>query len=435
MAFSARNGNGLVGFGCYLVGLLLWFPSVSVLNIGEGSSVQPVVAVGVLVAALMVYARTEKFSLRFLIWFGSLIFLLIIQAFTLINKTGDLSLYFKGMTSLALSLFMLALGYLVAKQTALSRTFFNGYVAGGLVSSFWAITQYFFWSVLKIDFPFLVGIQNSLSFAKYATNDSYIKLGRGFACTPEPSILFVLLAVCLALLLYSRRSVLLIFLVLAGILSTASAGIISVLPLSLVFLLYVSNYINAKMAFTIFVSSVAGAILFIAVSVQNMNLSNIAHDTNIIARVSNISNNASFLSRTNSMLVALEMFNSRPLLGWGVQSEEIASTLLTNSTSIEENKGINSLLLSMLVWFGSLFTIICMYPVVNLFFKNDKEFAQSRLFVVITLIGAFISISYYNLYNIWFAFGMAAHTMDAKSKYTKTSQVRLQKQSKDICTI
>lgn len=403
---------GMTGLGCYLVGLLLWFPDVALVNIGAGTSIQPVVVMSGIVVTLMLYSGAVRFSRYFVFWFALLLFLVLLQIWQITPGTGDHTFYLKGTTAFTLSLFMILVGYLVAREKDFARLFFRGYIAGGVISGCWSAAQWVAWRFLGHDFPLLVGLHNSASFAKYAANENYVGFGRGFAFTPEPSILFVLLVPCLVLMLYQRRAAFPVLLVVLGIISTSSMGIFFVLPFSLLYFLFASGRLGRKTSVLLVALFLTGISIFVIVAVNSIDINNASYETNILGRLANISTSASFISRTNSLITAYDMFLKKPFFGWGVQSREETTALSEQSTTIEENIGINSFLMSMLVWFGLILTVVFLYPSAKLLFLKRYELVSIKLFVIITLFGSFLSVSYFNLYNIWLALGMAAQCMD-----------------------
>jgi hypothetical protein len=400
----------------FIIGFTLWMPSVSLLNIGGGSSIQPVVGIGVLLVALLMHYNMLHLELKFYAWIMIIFFGIVLQFYSKILLSDDLIFYEKGSVFFLLSLFIVFIGAVIVQYKFFTDMFFDGYIAGGIFSSIWAIAQWFFWSILNVDFPLLVGVHNTSSFAKYAVDAKYVELGRGFAFTPEPSILFTLLVPCLALQLYKRGSFLGIITVLAAIFTTNSVGIVLVLPIALIYTYHLKGIINKKAFIVAIIAIITSLGSFMAIAYQNINVTNIANDTAIIYRVQNLSKNVSFISRANSMLVALSMIKERPLLGWGVQSDESVDKLKMNSTIVEENIGIDSFLLSALTWFGVIITVIMFWPTVCLIIQKTNINDPIKLFVFCTVFGSSLSISYFNLYHVWAAIGMSTCIFKSKNE-------------------
>jgi hypothetical protein len=211
----------------------------------------------------------------------------------------------------------------------------------------------------------------------------------------------------LALQIIRKKSFFGKILVATAMFTTNSMGIVLVLPIAMIYTFYVQGTFTKKYFLIIGSLITTALIALVVIAYNNINTSTITGDVSSISRIYNISNSASFLSRMNSMTVAVSMVGKQPFLGWGVQSNEAIDLLKSSSTSVEENIGINSFVLSMLVWFGTILSAIMLLPVVYLIFSRTKFDDSIKVFVLSTVLGAALSISYYNLYNTWTAIGLS----------------------------
>lgn len=382
----------------YFLGLTLWLPGISIFDIGNSS-----LQISVLIAALIIilyYKLIDKYLINLLV-----IFLLYVtlQIFYLIFFKDEFILLIKGFIFFIPSIIIIISGYITIKSVSY-YDFYNGYLIGGVVSAIIGILQYIFWKFFLIDLPFLEFLNNNKSFSMYYYNSDKITALRIFSLMPEPSLLFINLTPLLFINLFYKKYLLFLLFFIASILS----GSVNIFLTFLVYFYIIFLYkLKLNFFFNIFISLILmGLVLFYIDHFYSISLDNeyqFQYYENIIDRIKDLPNNGSILSRLNSIYNAVNLFIQNPVFGLGIQGDELSSYLAENSTSIEVNIGINSILFSILVWFG-FFGILFFIPTV--LFINRQSSIHIKIFISSIIISSIFALSYYNFYTFWLAIGI-----------------------------
>jgi hypothetical protein len=396
----------------FFLGLSLWVPGISVLDIGNGS-----LQISALLATLIIFFNVkliDNFIIKLILFYLLFIFL---QLFYLIIYKDEFDLLIKGNIFFIPSVALIIVGYLVIKLSKFD-IFFRGYLIGGLISSIIGILQYIFWKYYSANLFFLEYFNSNRSFSLYYKNIDTMDALRIFSLMPEPSLLFINLSPLIFIFLYFKKFLYFSLFLLTGYL-TGSVNLIFML-ISMIYI-YIYNKLNLNYMLNLFLNIITFCtivyFIYNAYVLSNEVVYQFRYYDNIIDRVIDLINNGSFISRLNSIVNAFSLFIQNPLLGLGIQGNELSSYLVDNSTSIEVNIGINSILFSVIVWFGILGLLI-FAPL--LFFCLSYDSIATKIFVLSIILSSIFALSYYNFYTFWLAIGI---TLFSISPYKKTMHV------------
>jgi hypothetical protein len=320
----------------------------------------------------------------------------------------DSSIYYKNLIHFSLSLFMIYIGYIIANKNL--NEFYSGFLFGAIISGIFGILQFCFWVILKYDFPPLRGVNNCNSFANAGLLSNILDLGRIFGFAPEPSMYGLLMIVALIIAIHLKK-IFSIFIVGLGILLSMS---LSALLLIFIYIIYkLRKSIMFKIIILLFLSI---SIYTVKNIIQNVDLTKVSTESNLIERVSNISQNGSFISRMNSIFVAVDVVLTHPIIGIGY-NERLNNLIVENAiASVEVNTGINSLLLLLTAIFGIPIVIVLLYPIFKIFIISYDGFLVFLSLAM--LIPSLITLGYYSFYLPWVGLGFAASII-FKSKFTQ----------------
>lgn len=385
----------------FLLGISAFFPSVAIFHIGDSTGVQAFI---VLCIIILIFKKDKikihKDAVKIIsLILGVLIFELLWQ---LIFSDGKIDSLLKGYISFLLNFACIFLGaslYCGDKDCGFNF-YAKGYCFGALISAVYASIQFAALYFLGISNQFFIGIHNNKGFADVVINPSFDVngYGRAFAFCPEPAVLALLLLPAFAVNLWLKRYVSLVV-ILCGIYCTQSlTAIVFIAFICLTYRLKVNLVSNfEKIAYLLSGLFVIGIIIYLGEEIYSL----LTLD-GILNRGAGYDSDASSISRVNSLVAGLGGVMDKPILGWGVQSDELKQYLLDRSTVFEQNSSINSLLLSICAWFG--------VPVATLFFcvavsawklKNKSH----ALFVMSSIWPAYITLNYYSIYSVWLCLG------------------------------
>jgi hypothetical protein len=186
----------------------------------------------------------------------------------------------------------------------------------------------------------------------------------------------------------------------------------SSLLLILVYIMY--RFRNSILLKVILVVCLVVSVYIVKDILENVDLSNVATNSNLIERVSNLSQNGSFISRMNSILAASDLVATHPLIGIGY-NERLNELIVENAiASVEVNTGINSLLLLLMAIFGIPITMLFLYPIIKLFiFSKEKRLILLSFTMVVP---ALFTLGYYSFYLPWVGIGFAASVAFVQNK-------------------
>ncbi|MEC1524811.1 O-antigen ligase family protein [Neobacillus niacini] len=337
----------------YLIGLTLWFPSFAILNIGNRVGLQLVLPLAMFYCFLMVYSSSKiNKKIFFVVFFW--IFILLLSVFS--SKYPQDS--FLGFLRYLMQFIVLICGSYIVMGENDRKLFIKGYIFGAVISSLYAIYQYF---AFAYSLPFSTLLQNNVSQplkAMYYGNGNFD--ARSFAFTPEPSVLISLLLPALMIQIVivinktSRKSIgrLILFLI-ALVFSGSMSGYAVLLMTVMILILHPSMFrrfskLIILLFFTVFflmillisIPSVADIIFsvvsrFLAIPDQIVALST-------LSTVRGYGYDYSTLSRFASIVAGVHAFLDNPLFGWGTGAgvaEAISSQIPSN---IEQRTGASS---------------------------------------------------------------------------------------------
>ncbi len=304
---------------------------------------------------------------------------------------------------------MIYIGYTIAKKHL--DEFYNGFLNGAIVSGIFGILQYLFWVILKYDFIPLRGINNCNSFANAGLTPNILEVGRIFGFTPEPSI-YGLLMISALVIAFEKKKIFQLTVIVIGIFMSMS---LSSLLLILVYIIY--KFRNSILFKIMLVLCLVISLYIVKNILESVDLSNVSTNANLIERVSNLSQNGSFISRMNSILAASNLVATHPLIGIGY-NEQLNELIVENAiASVEVNTGINSLLLLLMSIFGIPTTLLFLYPIIKLFiFRREKHLILLSFTMVVP---ALFTLGYYSFYLPWVGIGFVASVVFSQNKNKK----------------
>lgn len=377
----------------------LYFPSIAIFNIGNNTGIQTSLPLGIAITIIL-FSYNTTVSRRFLQWYGALLLLIIYQiSYFFIYEIHD-AIYFKNLTHIMTSFFMILLGYLISSYSL--NDFTKYYMIGGVFSSIFGITQYLCWNVLRFDIQLLRGMHNNNSFTNLGSIDNIIEFGRSFGFAPEPSI-YALLLIPALLIAFQKR-----YWIYGAIIMTAMFTC-----MSLTSILFIPVYIvysirgNKLLLSSIIIMSLILSGWYINYVLSSISFDSISGDSDLIFRILDLKNNASFISRSNSILSTSEIIISNPLLGVGY-TEWLNNHISNNAIdAIESNTGINSLAMLIATIFGMPFFLLLIAPVIKSFSINNENTAI--LISLFMIIPSLFVLSYYSFYLPWVGLGICSH--------------------------
>lgn len=376
----------------------LFFPTVALFNIGPHTGFQ----LSAFFAILYYLANfRSKVTRSFFIWYSLIFSLIFLQvAYFMINGL-DSEIYYKNVIHFGFSVFIIYIGYKIADKNL--DAFYQGFLSGALVSGIFGILQYIFWIILKYDFLPLRGINNCNSFANAGLIPNILEFGRIFGFAPESSLYGLLMIAGLVIAINFKKKMHIGILILAIILSMSMSSLLMII----VYLIY--RFRKSTVFMIILVLLIIFAVREINTILENVNVMSVSAEVNIIERILNFSNNASFISRMNSIWSATDIILTHPFLGIGY-SDILTNTLLENSIeSVEANRGINALLFLVLVIFGFPLTLVFLYPLIKASYIKFSDQKYLLFLSYVLTIPSFISVGYYSFYLPWIGIGFASY--------------------------
>ncbi|WP_153012864.1 O-antigen ligase family protein [Pseudacidovorax intermedius] len=377
-----------LGFSCL-------FPSVALFHLGSSTGIQFSNLFSIAFCGLL-FARGK---LKLSKWFCS-VWLLLCVLFIIHNifyRNNDLLI--KNFVAFHFSLIAVVAGLNLATRPHLVNEFIRGYVSASTVVSLFACVQFIGWQIFGSSSGLLLGFRNNRGFGDLDASQlvDFTAYGRAFGFSSEPSVLALLLLPSLIYLMLTRRSTRALLIAL-GLAATQSITVLAFVGPLVVYSLFKVKHSGKSIRLLAGVA-LMGTVAFLVAP----------HLGQLGSRLGDLAFDASSLARLNSIWSGINAVELRPLLGWGIQSDDLNAHIEGMSTIFEENKNIHSLLLSLFAWFGIPLALFIIWPVCRFIFsKNVICLAGSDVFIVATIIPAFLSLNYFNIYNIWICFGLAA---------------------------
>ena len=398
----------------YILGISLWFPSFSIATIGDKTGIQMVLIISVFIFVLQGLITNFSFRKNYLLLFIYIFWVLGISLSALVSD--DKAAVIRGIISYCSVLFVF---YSIAStpfsKTMVTNSILKGFIVGGVLSSFYAVYQYF---GFKFSLPYTTLLNNNPSFSSYANfvGVQHKEVLRAFGFTPEPSVFSALLISALfvngylyqksnaPLRKYTNYLILLMGLVVSGSMSFAIS-----IPLIFI-LMIILNATWRKKVFSKFKKGsflivpfiiIFSAFLFIISPINN------SLDFNILDRIKNIENDNSFIVRSGAMLASFNIFLEHPITGYGLNSmgpayEEYMPSYVK---MIEDKKGVDSLPLAILAEQG-IFSFLGLTMMFIVSLVKTRNNPHLYLLILSLLVTFSIQTPYIYLYHLWVFLGI-----------------------------
>jgi O-Antigen ligase len=406
----------------FILGFSLWFPGISIYNIGTSGGIQICIISSILLALrLLIKSSSGNLKIRHAgnnLWSVHGIFLISLFLCTIFSSVGverSIQSLFAELIGL---LFSLSLSLLVCSDRANITIFHKGFWQGGLLSSLYAIYQVI---GLKSNMPFTYMTMNNPSFSILdAETAQYHARSLGF--TPEPSILASLLLALAGmgfvnvLMSGSLKNYLQLSIIILGFLSTSSQSI-SILPMYLISVFFIFKSLTIKNRRAVARDYVGIIIVIIAAIVLYIN------NPSIISTLSRLSlessdfseSNASAASRFSDITTAISLFTNNPIVGNGLGAytdlAEIQKAKLNLDGPASAASGLFRLLSEQgLLGLLNIFIITkIMWP--NRIFKivDVRDISYNLSIILSLLISISFFVGYRNLYHLWLLIPLTLH--------------------------
>lgn len=310
-----------LGFLLFMLGLSLWFPAISVINISGswGLQITQIIVFFLLffsIRKLALESKSKSLLHGIFFYYYFILISIICVLFTSVGTDRSILTFCSEMLGVFFSIVTMIC---IHNKPNNFNQFIKGYKAGGFLSSFYAIYQLI---GLPLNLPFAFIKFNNSSFS-LMQSESALYLGRTFAFTPEPSILASLLIPFIGImisnfLIFKRKKDFYSFLLaLIAFLSTSSQSIIFLpfylLTVTLFSKIFFKKVVKIKLSrvFLLFIAGLIGLALIISFN-----------DSTAISfsRLINIADNGSLSLRSNDFLISLQLFSLKPIAGWGLGS-------------------------------------------------------------------------------------------------------------------
>jgi hypothetical protein len=399
----------------------LWFPGISVYNIGSSGGIQICIISSILLALrLAIKSSSGNLKIRHAgnnLWSIHGIFFLSLFICTIFSSVGVERSIQSLIAELTGLFFSLSLSLLVCSDKANITTFYKGFWWGGLLSSLYAIYQVI---GLKSNLPFAYMPMNNPSFSILdADTAQYHARSLGF--TPEPSILASLLLALAGLgfvnvlISGSLKNYLQLALIILGFLSTSSQSI-SILPIYLISIFFIVKSLTIKNR-RVTVRDYAGvSVVIIAAIVLYLNNPSII---NTLSRLSLESSdfsesNASAASRFSDIATAISLFTNNPIVGNGLGAYTDLAEIQKAKLNFDGQASAASGLFRLLSEQGllGLLNIFILTKIMWLkVFKigEVKEISYDLSVILSLLISISFFVGYRNLYHLWLLVPLTLH--------------------------
>ncbi|NJN67446.1 MAG: O-antigen ligase family protein [Chloroflexaceae bacterium] len=406
----------LASLQIYLLGISLWMPAVALVNVKDMWGLQVAM---VLVATLFLSMVLVMFASGFRIPLNAHIsseLLLVHGVFLLSSILSTLFTTIAFQRSLdslfnqsIIFVFSLSLSWWLTRNVAYIQSFLGGFKTGGFLSAAYAIYQV---AGIRRGLPLAYLPINNASFS-LRTYEQTSLLGRAHALTPEASSLASLLLPLLVIMLVEVliaggiTRYLLFSLVACGYLATSSQSLVLVpfcvlAVLLFVWLLHPPGRKLARSDLIGVVILIAGAGVLVLTN-ERISL--------WLSRVVMIEKNASVVTRSNDMLVGLEMFKHHPLVGVGLGASSVLAGAFQQKLGIEQaTGGISNTLFRILAEQGAggmLTMLVAAYAILPLRMVSRVSsdhavlLASCASFVVCCTAAIITFVVYRNLYDAW----------------------------------
>lgn len=409
--FSTKRNNYL-----FLVGICLWLPGISLLNVGSNGFQPMYLLLLVGFVTLLKFNIYSRYSYAFIVY----IFLSILSLLISVLIADSQRLYFVFIHNILMIEFVAFLYFFIKKYGITS--FYSGYFLAGLFSSVVGIFQFLFPQ-------FMPNVLNNITFSL-----SLPTLGRAFGFTPEPSTLVSLLLPLLGVIFYRRllgirpnnrfhrliisRPSFIFFIVVFSM--TASMSIIFALPIYFVSIIIIDSSLR-KIFLTKKLGNYIKILKYTLYELMFLSPLIILGITKLQARLRSTDSAGSFAIRYGTIDYAFQDFLTSPVIGRGLgaANELIAkSAIYYNGVILNIQKnGVDSWFVRVLHEQG----ILGILPLVFLLFyagikvfrlklHEDQIAIAEKRSAFIFCLGIFLTVSlaigYRDLFNVWAAFAI-----------------------------
>jgi len=390
----------------FLLGLSLWIPGIALVNTrSAGLQVALVLGVACIIGRLVTtgFRRDPMVSLACGWW---LVGLVVTAQLSPISGSVNSALAF-GTNILLLG----GLALTAAPGRLVQQSLLVGFRAGGVVSSGYSVWQQL---ALYVDIPFAIPPLNNHSFALVTDAAGQAKaLTRSYGLCPEPAVLASLLIPCLVvnvveLVASSDRRLRLgveTAILAIGLICSASLSIVISLPLALVFAFSINGQIRTqafKIMLALLVLAVVsgGVIMLWEPALERM--------TELLLRVSELSDDSSVIERFSSMVAGVRMFLDYPLFGCGVlpPPELFIQYLPTMRLQYNQPTASLSLIIGILSGQGLVGGAAALVLGGLALKRCARHPIIGPLLVSLITVGV-VQIGYLNLYHFWVFLGIA----------------------------
>lgn len=385
-----------------VAGFLLWFPALSLVTVGNKVGIQPVLVVFMLFVAYWVMNR-QKVSIM-------VILLTLLWTLALVLSTvfsTDMGQSVRGFLAYLSGLLVFFSAALIMRWEGASQQFIWGYTAGGVLSSIYAIYQYL---VPRLGLPIdLYLLRNTTTFPLYLP--SIYTPWRPFGFTAEPSHLAELL-IPLSMLLMGQfwlfnklRYALLLIVVTIALIALGSLSVIISLPVAFVAVVFfvpqLAHY-RARIMKLLVVISISLLAAFALLSLYQTTVVNGQAVQPILGRYRNLSTDTSFIARSVSIQIAIDLFKEHPLTGVGLfaGAEEFIKRNPLPVALYGEMMGVPNRLLATLAEQG-IVGLLVLLVVVGYAFYNTRRVPLLRTLVVTWFVIILFQGGNVFLYNGW----------------------------------
>ncbi len=394
MIHQRRSPKSFLGIVEYVLGFSCLFPSIAIFNLGSSTGVQFSMILATIATIFHVKNRNNIVGA----WITGVIPLLFVVFICQLAEFSANDLLIKNFIAFQVCLICIVLGSMMSALTHSIERYIAGYMAGSIISSCFAIIQFVGWKVLGSSSDLLLGFRNNKGFGDLEA-EGYINFtdyGRSFAFCSEPSVLALLLMPGFIYSVGAGRYKTSLLIGCALLTTQSVTSIVLLLPIFTYFCWKRGEKVISSrtlVAFLVTLPLVFGASLYIP------EFSNRLRDLTV---------DGSTISRLNSLISGWQAVQVHPLLGWGIQSDDLNSFVEDRSTIFEVSKNIQSLLLSLMAWFGVPTAMVLLFPLVRFFMRRHTSYSPATdAFMAATLIPTLLSLNYFTLYNVWICLGIA----------------------------
>ena len=427
-----ESENNITVFLAKSGGFFIWFPMLSVLNIGTRAGIQIsfIIFTLILLNELLIQKSNITKSTYLLIillyfWILGIIITSYLSEDIILTLPGTFK-YFTGFTVLLAASF-------ISKNKKARTEFIRFFVIGGIVSSIYATYQII---AFKFRLPLATLFQNNVSFLTWAHGQGKFERPRGFAFTPEPSVFAsMLIPVILLLILYildkdkfdkkeNQKNKLILIILLVGSIASTSLSSYTILPASIVILMLLEKTFKKKrkMLITLSISFILVFILLI----NTIPILNEVYKSALSDRISNTGYDYSYIARSESINSAIRLFFENPFTGQGIGqiNEGLDRYWESDIVKADQREAVDSWSLMIATEQGLLGLIPYVILVIMALRNSYKKHSEIFVIIVPLLITTNIQTGYVFLYHVWAFIGLGVGLVYENHKRINTDNFK-----------